>query len=84
MLAVRGCHHRVVEMILSREPNVNVVDYNGLSALGSAAREGYVQIAQALLHCHAYVNIIDRYGNSILANAVRSGNLPLIRMLLVG
>lgn len=40
MLATRGNYIQVVELLLSREPNVNVVDYNGLSALGIAAREG--------------------------------------------
>jgi ankyrin repeat protein len=56
MLATRGCHLRVAEAILSREPNVNVVDYNGLSALAVAAREGYVEIAQLLINSGAYVN----------------------------
>lgn len=95
MLAVRGCHFKVVEAILSRDPNVNVVDYNGLSALTVAAREGYIEIAKALINSGAYVNTgcfpskhctrhdsVDRFGNSILASAVRSGNIHLVRMLL--
>jgi ankyrin repeat-rich membrane spanning protein len=56
MLATRGCHFKVVEALLSREPNVNVVDYNGLSALAISAREGYIEIAQALINSGAYVN----------------------------
>jgi ankyrin repeat protein len=56
MLATRGCHLRVVEAILSRDPNVNVVDYNGLSALAVAAREGYVDVSQHLINSGAYVN----------------------------
>ena len=40
MLATRGNYIPVVEALLAREPNVNIVDYNGLSALGIAAREG--------------------------------------------
>jgi ankyrin repeat protein len=40
MLATRGNYISVVEALLEREPNVNIVDYNGLSALGIAAREG--------------------------------------------
>jgi ankyrin repeat protein len=40
MLATRGNHIKVAEMLLARDPNVNIVDYNGLSALGIAAREG--------------------------------------------
>lgn len=56
MLATRGCHLKVVEALLSREPNVNVVDQNGLSALAIAAREGYIEIAQLLVNSGAYVN----------------------------
>jgi ankyrin repeat-rich membrane spanning protein len=68
--------------LLKREPNVNVVDYNGLSALGIASREGYTKIAEELIHAGAFVNLADRYGNSILASAVRSGNINIVRMLL--
>jgi ankyrin repeat protein len=56
MLATRGCHLKVVEALLSRDPNVNVVDYNGLSALAISSREGYIEIAQALITSGAYVN----------------------------
>ncbi|VDK27994.1 unnamed protein product [Anisakis simplex] len=69
-------------MILSREPNVNVTDQNGLSALSIAAREGYFEIAEQLMQCGAYVNVSDRFGNSILASAVRSGNVNIVKMLL--
>lgn len=53
-----------------------------MSALGIAAREGYIDIAQILIQNGAFVNTIDRFGNSILANAVRSGNIQLVSMLL--
>uniref|UniRef100_A0A0M3HIQ7 ANK_REP_REGION domain-containing protein n=1 Tax=Ascaris lumbricoides TaxID=6252 RepID=A0A0M3HIQ7_ASCLU len=47
-------------MLLAREPNVNVTDQNGLSALSIAAREGYFEIAEMLIQSGAYVNVIDR------------------------
>jgi ankyrin repeat protein len=42
MLASRGNYGKLVDTLLSREPNVNIVDYNGLSALGIASREVYI------------------------------------------
>ena len=39
MLATRGNYTKVVEVLLSYQPNVNLVDNNGLSALGISARE---------------------------------------------
>jgi ankyrin repeat protein len=59
---------KVANLLLAREPNVNIVDYHGLSALATAAREGYTEVARTLIDTGAFVNIVDRFGNSILAS----------------
>ncbi|PAV64255.1 hypothetical protein WR25_13293 [Diploscapter pachys] len=82
MMATRGNYVGVVDLLLTREPNVNVTDNNGLSALSMAAREGYGDICQSLINGDAYVNHIDRFGNPILISAVRSGNISIVKMIL--
>jgi uncharacterized protein YuzB (UPF0349 family) len=52
MLATRGNHLKVVEHLFSRDPNVNIVDYNGLSALGIAAREGICLVHKFTIKIH--------------------------------
>lgn len=61
MLATRGNFIQVVELLLTREPNVNVADQNGLTALGMAARDGYADICESLINSGAFVNQCDRY-----------------------
>ena len=72
MMATRGNYQNVVDILLSREPNINVADQvrphpsfpvllqNGLTALGIAAREGYIGICELLIHAGAFVNQVDR------------------------
>jgi len=72
MLASRGNHLKVVNLLLAREPNVNIVDYHGLSALATAAREGYTEVARTLIDAGAFVNLVDRFGNSILGSGKSS------------
>ena len=52
-----GNHVDVVSLILECRPNVNAVDKDGCSALTIACKEGYTEIAQALLNAGAYINI---------------------------
>ena len=40
----------IVEQVLSKGPNVNAVDKDGLTALGIACKEGYTDIALKLLN----------------------------------
>ena len=48
----------IVEQVLSKGPNVNAVDKDGLTALGIACKEGYTDIALKLL------NAGESYSNS--------------------
>uniref|UniRef100_A0A673LDJ6 Kinase D-interacting substrate of 220 kDa-like n=1 Tax=Sinocyclocheilus rhinocerous TaxID=307959 RepID=A0A673LDJ6_9TELE len=60
-LAVRGGFTEVVKELLKRNPNMNMTDKDGNTALMIAAIEGYTEIVQDLLDAGTYVNIPDRY-----------------------
>lgn len=47
----------MVSLLLPCRPNVNAVDKDGYTALTIACKEGYTEIAAALLNSGAYVNI---------------------------
>ena len=48
----------IVEQVLSKGPNVNAVDKDGLTALGIACKEGYTDIALKLLNAgESYLNV---------------------------
>lgn len=56
-MATRGNYVDLVRLILERKPNVNALDKDGGTALTVACKEGFTEIAQALLVGGAYVNI---------------------------
>lgn len=47
----------VVSLLLEHKPNVNALDKDGYTALALACKEGYYEIAVALLAIGAYINI---------------------------
>lgn len=63
MLATRGNHIKIVEVLMAREPNLNTVDYNGLSALGIAAREGYKILLNLLIVAKDIPKLLECYFN---------------------
>lgn len=60
IVAVRGGFKELVKEILKRNPNMNMTDKDGNTALMIAAIEGYTEIVQDLLDAGTYVNIPDR------------------------
>lgn len=56
-MATHGDYHELVRALLDHRPNVNALDKDGGTALTIACKEGYTEIAQALLSAGAYVNI---------------------------
>ncbi|KAF3835810.1 hypothetical protein F7725_028368 [Dissostichus mawsoni] len=65
-----------------RNPNVNMTDKDGNTALMIAAKEGFTEIVQDLLDAGTYVNIPDRSGDTVLIGAVRGGHVEIVRALL--
>ncbi|KAL0170327.1 hypothetical protein M9458_034923, partial [Cirrhinus mrigala] len=70
------------EVVLLRNPNMNMTDKDGNTALMIAAIEGYTEIVQDLLDAGTYVNIPDRSGDTVLIGAVRGGHVEIVRALL--
>lgn len=57
LVATQGNHVDVVNLLLEHKPNVNALDKDGCTALMIACKEGYYEIATALLNSGAYINI---------------------------
>ncbi|CAB0009215.1 unnamed protein product, partial [Nesidiocoris tenuis] len=57
LVATMGNHIDVVNMLLEHKPNVNAVDKDGCTALILACKEGYTEIAAAVIAAGAYINV---------------------------
>lgn len=57
LVATYGNHVDVVNLLLEHKPNVNALDKDGCSPLTVACKEGFYEIATALLSAGAYINI---------------------------
>lgn len=57
LVATQGNHVDVVTLLLEHKPNVNALDKDGCSALTIACKEGYQEIANALISAGAYINV---------------------------
>lgn len=68
--------------MLERKPNVNAIDKDGSTALSIACKEGFDQIASALIAAGAYLNSQDRNGDTPLINAVKAGHRGIVEALL--
>lgn len=68
LVATMGNHVEVVNLLLEHKPNVNALDKDGCTALTIACKEGYHDIAVALLNVGAYINIqvLNSYSYKIL------------------
>lgn len=57
LVATQGNHVDVVNLLLEAKPNVNALDKDGCSALTIACKDGYYEIATALMSAGAYINV---------------------------
>lgn len=57
LVATQGNHVDVVNLLLEHKPNINALDKDGCSALMIACKEGYYEIATALMDSGSYINI---------------------------
>lgn len=57
IVATYGNHIDIVNLLLEHKPNVNALDKDGCSPLTIACKEGYYEIASALINVGAYINI---------------------------
>lgn len=69
-------------LLLERKPNINSLDKDGSTALSIACKEGFQEIASALIAGGAYLNSQDRNGDTPLINAVKGGHRGICEALL--
>lgn len=69
LVATYGNYVDVVNLLLEHKPNVNALDKDGCSPLTIACKEGYYEIAAALLSAGAYINIQVRFHIYSIKNA---------------
>lgn len=65
-MATRGNYVDLVNLLLEHRPNLNAMDKDGGTALTIACKEGYTEIATALLNAGAYVNMQVRGGGRMV------------------
>uniref|UniRef100_A0A915HFM0 KAP NTPase domain-containing protein n=1 Tax=Romanomermis culicivorax TaxID=13658 RepID=A0A915HFM0_ROMCU len=82
IVAAKGQHVEIVELLLTVNPNVNTLDQDGMTALAYATQAANAKLTEMLLEAGAYVNIVDRKKESILMKAVKSGQLDVVKVLL--
>lgn len=81
MMAAQANNIRVLEYLLSKGANVNLVNDIGNTALIIAAEEGHIRCAKALVKAQADVNIQNRYGQTALILATENGHFSILRWL---
>jgi ankyrin repeat protein len=87
MMAARGGHSDVVEILLAANAQLNVVDAYGMTALRWAERGGHVDIVRRLLHAGADAGAggvrfrLTEYIDT-LSWAARRGHIDVVQMLL--
>ena len=82
LVACRGNATEVVDLILEKGPNINVVDRDGMTALAIASKEGFYEIALKLLACGAHTSLQDRAGDTNLIHAAKGGHRGIIEALI--
>ncbi|KAG7166874.1 Ankyrin-1-like 3, partial [Homarus americanus] len=85
-LAARAGHRNIVELLLARGAQVNVLDDHGRTPLHLAAEAGHTNIVKSLIECEADVNLKDKINEaSLLHLAAESGHLDTVyRLVKVG
>lgn len=82
-IAAASGHRAVVNLLLMRGANPNMVDYHhGQSPLSLAASRGHGAVISPLLKFGADVDYTDLYGWTPLHHAVQSGHIAVANLLL--
>lgn len=55
---------------------------DGCTALSVACKEGYTDIAKALMNAGAYINLPDRNGDTNLIHAAKAGHFSIVDALI--
>ncbi|MBM3623483.1 MAG: ankyrin repeat domain-containing protein, partial [Alphaproteobacteria bacterium] len=69
------------QLLLARNPRVNLQDRQGVTALIAAARRGSIEVVRALLARKANPNIADFTGRTALSHALRNNRQTIASLL---
>ena len=70
-----------LEALETYDPDLNVTDYSGRTALHTAAVSGQAEVVRWLLERGASVHVRDNNNESPLLGAVRAGHMDIVRTL---
>ncbi|VDI67913.1 Hypothetical predicted protein [Mytilus galloprovincialis] len=80
--ATCGGSVKLVETLLTKEVDVNVVDMQGRTALLIACEEGYTNIVKLLIDKKADINKVDKIGSTPLHAACYAGINDIVQILI--
>ncbi|XP_076083203.1 uncharacterized protein LOC143054168 [Mytilus galloprovincialis] len=80
--ATNGGHDQIVETLITKDFDVNIVDMQGRTALAIACEEGFTKIVKFLVDNNADVNMLDIERETCLHKAYRNGSVEVIQTLL--
>lgn len=72
----------MVEILLDRGANIDIIDFEGWTALMEAAYFNNIDIAKLLIDRNANVNVVDSEGNTALSLAKGRGNFQIVEFLI--
>jgi Ankyrin repeats (3 copies) len=81
--ASRNGHLKVVEMLLTKTDNLEMVNFNEMTPLNLAAHGGHIEIVMLLIREGAKINSkARRHATTVLQNAASNGHEEIVRILL--
>ena len=75
-------HHQVVELLLSKDPDINFQNNNGWTALMIASQNGHHKVVELLLSKDPDINIQSNDGWTALMIASQNGHHKVVELLL--
>ena len=82
MLASANGHHQVVELLLSKDPDINIQNNDGVTALIFASDNGHHQVVELLLSKDPDINIQNNNGVTALMFASANEHHQVVELLL--
>lgn len=80
--AIRGDNPSLIQEMLEKGMDVNIIDYFGRTALILAMKKGHKEIVNRLVESTPNINIIDNFGNTALIRASRRGYTEIVKLLI--
>ena len=82
IIASKNGHKGIVQILLDKKANKNVINFEGNTALIFASKNGHKEIVKMLLDKEADKNVKNYKGNTALIFASKNGHKEIVKMLL--